>query len=147
VVRNLLPSFDLVLSIDTDAMIMNHTIKAEHLHGPWLTISEDLLGLNDGVFAMSNVPLSHQFMAVYMSMRQQGNSQQVLTHLLATNLYGNGVAKPPQRTLNAYRNYLYNRPDWFTGNYQPGDWICQWPGITKEKRIPIMLEAQKEVIR
>ena len=147
VVRNLLPSYDLVLSVDTDAMIMNHTIRADWLRSPMLAISEDLLGLNDGVFAMTNTPLAHQFMAVYMSMRQQGNSQQVLAHLLNMDLYGSATVKPPQKAMNAYRNELYGRPDWFTGNYEPGDWICQWPGMTKEARIPLMLEAQKDVIR
>ena len=147
VVRNLLPSYDLVLSVDTDAMIMNHTIRAEWLHSPMLAISEDLLGVNDGVFAMTNTPLAHQFIAVYMSMRSQGNSQQVMTHMMGIDLYRNMTRKIDQKALNAYRNELYGRPDWFTGNYEPGDWICQWPGMTKEARIPLMLEAQKDVIR
>ena len=147
VVRNLLPSYDLVLSVDTDAMIMNHTIRAEWLHSPMLAISEDLLGVNDGVFAMTNTPLAHQFMAVYMSMRKQGNSQQVMTHMMGIDLYRNMTRKIDQKALNAYRNELYGRPDWFTGNWEPGDWICQWPGMTKEARIPLMLEAQKDVIR
>lgn len=147
VVRNLLPSFDMVLSIDTDAMIMNHTIKAEWLHSRGLVISEDLLGVNDGVFAMTNTPIAHQFMAVYMSMRKQANSQQVMTHLLNMDLYRSMTRKVEQKAMNAYRNELYGRPAWFTGNYEPGDWICHWPGIKKEDRIPLMQAALEEVIR
>ena len=151
VVQELLGHNDLVLSVDTDAMMMNHTLKAERLYreGKGLVISEDLFGLNDGVFAAFNTTLTHQFFSVYLTLAQQNgaNSQALMRHLLDLDLYRDMVVKVPQREINAYRNLLYNRPPWFTGNYEPGDWICQYPGMTKEARIPLMLEAQKSVIR
>ena len=147
VVRNLLPMYDMVLSVDTDAMIMNHTLKVERFPLYGLIIAEDLLGINDGVFVASNVPLMHQFMAVYMGLRKQGNSQQIMTHLLNMDLYKPMALKVPQRVLNSYRNDLYGRPSWFTGNYEPGDWILQFPGISKADRIPLMQAAISEVIR
>jgi hypothetical protein len=146
-VHALLPQYDLVLSVDTDAMIMNHTIKAERLQSPGIVISEDLFGINDGVFAASNTLLANQFLTVLLMMRRSGNSQDVFTHFASKDLYRPIIDKWPQREMNSYRNHLYGRPAWFTGNYQVGDWICQYPGIKKEDRIPLMLEAQKEIIR
>lgn len=146
-VASLLGGYDVVMSIDTDAMIMNHTLRVERLPVGGMVISEDLFGINDGVFLASNTPLVHQFFAVYLALRKHGNSQQMMTHLLATELYGAMVTKVPQREINSYRNHLYNRPEWFSGNFAPGDWICQWPGIAKEDRIPLMRAAQKEIIR
>lgn len=146
-VAQLLPGYDMVLSVDTDAMIMNHTLKAERLPQTGLCISEDLFGINDGVFAAVNTPLTQQFFAVLVAMRKAGNSQQMITHLANLDVYRPLVTRVPQRVLNSYRNHLYGRPEWFTGNYVVGDWICQWPGIAKDDRIPLMRKAQKEVIR
>ena len=145
--RELLAGFDLVLSVDTDAMIMNHTIRAERLHSPGIVISEDLFGINDGVFAVSNSALSQQFLAVLMTMRKSGQSQDVFTHFANKDLYRPMITKVPQREINSYRNHLYGRPSWFTGDYQPGDWVSQWPGISKADRIPLMTAALDEVIR
>ena len=87
-VRELLGGFDLVISVDTDAMIMNHTLPAESFWSPGIVISEDLFGINDGVFAASNSALSQQFLAVLMMMRKSGSSQDVFTHLRTRNCTG-----------------------------------------------------------
>lgn len=146
-VQALLGQYDIVLSVDTDAMIMNETLKADRFPATGIVISEDLFGVNDGVFIAHNNALTMQFLTVLLTMRKSGNSQDVFTHFASKDLYRPIITKAPQRDMNSYRNHLYGRPAWFTGNYEKGDWICQWPGISKADRIPLMLKAQEEVIR
>jgi hypothetical protein len=146
-VHHLLGTYDCVVSIDTDAMVMNHTLRADRFPNTGITIAEDLFGINDGVFIAHNNSLTMQFLTVLLMNRTSGNSQQVFTHFAAMDLYKPIINKVPQREINSFRNHLYGRPGWFTGNYVPGDWVCQWPGISKADRIPLMTKALDEVIR
>lgn len=152
-VAEVLPHYDMVLSVDSDALIMNHTIKAERLYreGKGIVISEDMFGINDGVFAVFNTPLTKQFLSAYLGLglnpSNGHDSQQMFTYVAMIDLYRDIVAKVPQRELNSYRNHLYGRPDYFTGTYQEGDWICQYPGLSNPVRMPEMQKALSEVIR
>lgn len=152
-VAEVLPHYDMVLSVDSDALIMNHTIKAERLYreGKGIVISEDMFGVNDGVFAVFNTPLAKQFIAAYLGLGLNPNnhhdSQQMFTYVAMIDLYRDCIAKVPQTDLNSYRNDLYGRPSYFTGTYNPGDWILQFPGMSNTDRMPHMREALKDVIR
>lgn len=149
----LLAAYDMVLSVDADALIMNHTIKAERLYreGAGIVISEDLFGINDGVFAAFGTPLAKQFISVYLGLAANPanahDSQQLFNYCASIDLYRPIIVKVPQKELNAYRHEQYGRPSWFTGCYSPGDWICQWPGKPNSERIPLMQDALGEVIR
>lgn len=152
-VAQVLPHFDMVLSVDSDALLMNHTIKAERLYreGKIGVISEDMFGINDGVFAMFNTNLTKQFIAAYLGLGFNPNnghdSQQMFIYVSGIDLYRDAIVKVPQKELNSYRNELYDRPSYFTGNYSAGDWICQYPGLSNAVRMPHMKAALEEVIR
>lgn len=151
VVQELLGRNDCVLSVDTDALIMNHTLKVERLYreGRGIVISEDLFSMNDGVFAVFNTPLTHQFIWAYLALAQQGtaNSQQLLMHFaFNTKKYASLFEIVDQKEINSYRQELYGRKG-IDGQFEPGDWICHYPGLTKDARIPLMQEALESVIR
>jgi hypothetical protein len=153
-VLELMGEYEAVMNIDADALIMNHTLKIERLfqHGKGLILTEDLFGINDGVFVAVRLPLVVQMLNAYLGLAANSanhqDSQQLLTYVAdVIGLYREAVMKVPQREMNSYRNNLYNRPEWFTGTYQPGDWICQYPGMANSVRMPHMRAALEEVIQ
>lgn len=154
VVRDLLPQYDLVLMLDADALVMNHTLKAERLYreGKSIYCAADLMGVNDGAIMFARAAKSMQLISVFLACgRKPGNemmdSQQMLRWFIEFHPYAPHVQWVEQNEMNSYRNDLYGRPDWFDGTYHKGDWILQFPGMSNADRIPHMQEALKEVIR
>lgn len=146
--------YEMVLSLDADVMVMNHTLKAERLYieGKCLHVADDIWGLNDGVLCIVGTPIAKQMLACIVGLGRhpaQANhdTQQILRAFIDNDPYRQYVHKERPAEFNAYRQSLYGRPDWFTGTYMPGAWIMQFPGLKNEERIPHMQAALSEVIR
>lgn len=153
-VAKMLPHFDMVLSLDADAMIMNHTIRADrkYIEGKFLYITDDLWGLNDGSFIIVKTHKSMQMLGALLGMgRHPGNkdkdTQQLLRWFVDFDPYKEYVYKERQTDMNSYRNDLYGRPPWFDGTFEKGDWILQFPGLENKVRLPLMKEALAQVVR
>jgi hypothetical protein len=137
VVANWLPKYDAVMWIDCDAVITNLTKPLTDLfqQGDQFLITADLYGINTGTFIAMNTPLTHQFL---YAVRYAGpqlvkghhwGEQEAMIRLLSMPPYDKLARFLPQNKMNSYLNAKMGRPDWFMGNFQPGDFILHLAGL------------------
>lgn len=154
IIEMLNAGYEMVLSLDADAMVMNHTLKVERLYveGKCFHVADDIWGLNDGVMAVVGTPIAKQVLACAVGLgrhpaQKNHDTQQMIRAFIDNDPYKQYIYKERPAEFNAYKQSLYGRPDWFIGTYYPGAWILQFPGLPNEERIPHMKAALAEVIR
>jgi len=146
--------YDAVMWIDADAMITNHNISiADRLGDEKFVIAADLHGLNSGVFIARNHIETRELIMSLINLGEMllgdhpFREQEALNRYLSFDHYKRMVTILPQRMLNAVINEYYQRPPGFTGNWQPGDWILHFPGISMPDRLRIVPEYVKQIVR
>ncbi|KAF2220957.1 hypothetical protein BDZ85DRAFT_266065 [Elsinoe ampelina] len=132
---------------DADVVLINDLIPLETFvptSEKWshvnFIVSNDLNGLNDGVFFLRVNEWALQFMAASLAflkyhpdvgLRYEGQSTQEL--LSRTEDWKNRTMHVPQRWFNAYQNYGNNDDippefNWRLGYFEPGDMLVHLPG-------------------
>jgi hypothetical protein len=157
-VRDLLPRYDVVIWMDSDAFVANQDFDIkkylemgygeedrEYTHN--FMISTDLNSINTGVFIARNTPWVREFLYVVMHegyllfnshMRKE---QQAIRDYMENHPYKGLVSVMPQNFMNSFimKEYETERHD-FKGNYKPGDWMIHMPGLPNQRRIEIVKE-------
>jgi hypothetical protein len=146
--------FDAVMWIDADALITNHHIRIEdRLGDEKFVISEDLHGINSGVFIARNHIETRELLFSMINLGEKllkdhpFREQECLNRYLSFRHYQRMVTVLPQRMLNAVYNSFYRRPDGFTGGWQPGDWVLHFPGIYMPDRLRVVPEFVAQIVR
>lgn len=136
---------DYVMSIDCDATFTNHTITIESIideqHSFWIT--EDVHGINGGVFIAKNNQWCKEFLDYILSFEGVANCEQdAISLFMADNPEDTNIAILPQRIMNTY---LYeNYPQYGIQTEEKGQWIeCKsfilhLPGIGMNERLNIL---------
>ncbi len=147
-------NFDAVMWLDADAMITNHHIRIEdRLGDEKFVIASDLHGLNAGVFIVRNhVETRELFLSlINLGKKLTGEhpfrEQEALNRYLAFDHYKHIATVLPQRMMNSVVNAFYQRPPDFSGNWQPGDWILHFPGITLADRCRVAPDFVSQIVR
>lgn len=144
---------DVVMVMDIDTMIMNHTIKIEDLiddeHD--LFITTDYNGINAGVFIIRNTDWGYAFLNYLLDAIKEPNihcEQDAIKKYVGQ--YGsNGIKFLPQYKMNSYLYFLYNDippQSHEQGSFEVGDFILHLPGVPLATRIDIFSECKKEII-
>lgn len=140
-----LPKYDAVMWIDCDAVITNLTKPLTALlePGDQFLVTADMYGINTGTFIAINTPLTRQFLfAVAIAGPQlvkghHWGEQEAIIRLLTSPPYDKLARILPQNAMNSYLNAEMGRPDWFMGNYQPGDWIVHLAGLPTFRKLEV----------
>jgi hypothetical protein len=124
------PSYEWVVWMDADTLIMNQGIRLEELIDEQynMMIAEDFQGINAGVFFLRNCEWSSQFLnTVYGRtdcLNEWLNEQTAMVRVLEDRTYGKRTKIVPQRLFNSYAAEMapYSRKV----TYQPGDFILHF---------------------
>ena len=142
-----LEKYDAVLFVECDAAIINQDFDIRTtLQNNEFVITEDMHGLNAGVFMGRSTNLLKQFFYVICTQGPMyfGNhpwkNQEAMKHWLRDNQYSKMVTYMPQNFMNSYLNGIYPLPEFTQGNYKEGDWIVHLPGRSLEERCQIFRE-------
>jgi hypothetical protein len=142
-ILNLLPSVEMIFSVDVDALITNHTIKLESFldeeHDFFST--HDVNGLNTGVYFIRNTPKGRAFLASTMASAGRADfptEQDAIRMLLSLFYMGRFFKQLPHPSINSYHYAEYGMTKTHEeGEHQPGDFILHLPGCTNERRIEV----------
>ncbi|PSK46226.1 hypothetical protein B9Z65_5194 [Elsinoe australis] len=132
---------------DADVVLVNSNIPLEIFIPPedkWshvnFLITNDLNGMNDGIFFLRVCEWSIKFMAAGLAFESYNpdihlryDEQTALELLTREELWKNGTMHVPQRWFNAYHNYgtsddIPPEWNWKLGYHQPGDLLVHLPG-------------------
>lgn len=144
---------DVVMVMDIDTMVMNHTIKIEDLidNEHDLFITTDYNGINAGVFIIRNTDWGYAFLNYVLDAIREPNihCEQDAIKKYVGQYRSAGIKYLPQYKMNSYLYELYpNIPlqSHEQGNFNLFDFILHLPGIALQKRIEIFNEYKDRII-
>ncbi len=158
--RKLLDSYELVMSIEIDALIINPDISIESFidkdHDIFLT--KDVNGSNSGVVIWKSTEFTKKWLDFIQSKKEYyGDEQNVFE-----NFNDNKIKYCPHPAFNSVPYDLYYKPSYGKigyiegeevkvpthnqGNFKKGDFIFHLPGKTLEERIKIFTELKDKII-
>lgn len=146
--------------LDCDAMITNWTVPMSH----WcddqyhVVISVDRFNLNNGSFFIKNSTQSKDYLKHLISLEHQyltakWPDQQPMIDLI--DQYQSIMKIHSQRDFNSYDYDFYHQDHGNTqdcdlfganGNWQPGDFVCHYPGIQLQTRIELATAIKEKII-
>jgi hypothetical protein len=151
-VQGLLERYDIVMWLDSDALIMQERQIPAMLGEAGLTIARDCNGFNSGSYIAASRPdvkgfLNHvELLSQRKFERHVWREQMAMGELFETfPIYREIVRVVPQRELNSFVSAEYSRYD-ARENYQPGDWIVHFPALPMRRRIELALEFAKDAL-
>lgn len=148
------PEYEWVLFCECDAMVTNFDIKIEdriddRYH---FIVATDVNEINAGVFLARNSEQGRAYLKFILEQRPkyQGNwqaEQAVIQDSYED--WKDTVLIVPQRVMNSFEyQYYQNYPKPVFdimgnfGTWEPGDWICHWPGLSSVQEFRIQLAQQ-----
>lgn len=139
------PNCKYVLWLDADTLILQQDFKLEAIIKPdkYFYISQDINGINCGVFMMSNVDIIKQFLSNVNNLCNKYLNhiwweQAAIIELIESNAYdiNKYIEYIPQNILNAYdNNYTQTNND---GYVNENSFILHLPSINNVKRYEII---------
>lgn len=131
-----------------DTLIMNHNKDIRDFidNEYHFIIGEDVNGINNDSFLLKNCRASINFLERSMNYSTSLTNDQECMKLAMRLSFGFKYSIVSQRQFNSYLYSEYNYPDDKGGSYQAGDLVLHLPGMSNEKRIPLMHEYLTEVI-
>lgn len=153
--------YDWIHCCGTDTMITNFNIKLQDLvdDSAHFIIATDCFNINNDSFLVRNTPEAIAWLKLIGSLEDQyaekhpWNCQQAMIDNIER--LGSFLKVVPQRVLNAYDYDQYPgsiphiyKSDIFgnDGQWQPGDFLIQWPGIGNDRRIPLAKAMLHQII-
>lgn len=146
----------------TDLMITNFLIKLENIVDTdyhWI-IASDFNGINADSILIRNSELGREYLNLIETMLPTINHWEGEQHAIKITHkdYSHIVKVIPQREINSYQMDLYkNRSEyagsnWLDdletdGNWQPGDFVVQWPACSLHQRLQLFEQYNKMVIK
>ena len=154
------PEVKWVWWLDTDALITNFTKKIEdYVDDQYhIIISTDVNGINCGSFFVKNSPEGIEWLKMILDHKERykikkwDNPEQ--TPMIMTYIkYRDWIKLVPQKEINSY-NYALLYPTLsnkdmlgVVGEWEPGDWILHWPGISNQQRIQIAQQVTPYIVK
>ena len=145
---------DEILKMDSDTMITNLKMELppdERPHDGKFIVSEDIYGINVGTVIMRKGQLLTEFLYTMCSLGRQffwSNQwkEQACIRWLRSDFerYRDCLQLVPQRAINSYVNAEYGRSEKWVGNWEPGDFAVQFPGLPMARRIELANKMLKE---
>lgn len=128
--RHILPEYDWVMWLDSDAMVMNLNVEAERIAAgdAALLLTRDPVELNCGVMLARNCPEAERLLSAIWDREEFINNgwweQAALIDLYKSEQWVRDVVGTiDQRAMNSYME-----------NFEPGDFILHLAGKTTEER-------------
>lgn len=153
--------YDWIHACGCDTMITNFNIRLEDLidEDYDFLIATDCFNINNDSFLVRNAPTSIAWLQHVVSVREQyadhyWYDQQAMIDTME--MMGDRISIVPQRYLNSYDYDQYPgsiphvyKKDMFgnDGQWAPGDFLIQWPGIGNDRRIPLAQQMLTQVIK
>ena len=154
--------YDWVHAVGCDTMITNFNVRLEDLadNNYDFIIATDCFNINNDSFLARNTKncidwLKHLDNLQYdYCGKHPWNDQQCMIDNIER--LGNGLKIVPQRLINSYDYDQYPgsiphiyKKDIFgnDGQWQPGDFLIQWPGIPNNRRIPLAQQMLTQIIQ
>lgn len=155
------PNIRWIWWLDCDAVITNFNTTIEQWCDPdyHFVIAVDRYNLNNGSYFLRNSDQSREYFQHILSLEEQyldaeWPEQQPMIDLI--DQYRSIIKIHSQRDFNSYDYDFYfkdhgNTHDWDlfgnNGNWQPGDFVCHYPGITYSKKIELAKNILERVIK
>ena len=153
--------YDWIHACGCDTMITNFNIRLEDLidQDYDFLIATDCFNINNDSFLARNAPSTIAWLRHVVSIREQyadhyWYDQQAMIDTMDMML--NRIKIVPQRHLNSYDYDQYPgsiphvyKKDMFgnDGQWAPGDFLIQWPGIGNDRRIPLAQQMLTQVVK
>lgn len=162
VVELLESGYDWVHAVGCDTMITNFNIRLEDIvdNTADFMIATDCFNINNDSYLAHNTTNCIDWLKYLDTLQDQycmvhpWNDQQCMIDNIER--LGDGLRIVPQRTINSYDYdqypgsvpHIYKR-DIFgnDGQWQPGDFLIQWPGIPNNRRIPLAQQMLTQIIQ
>lgn len=154
--------YDWIHACGTDTMITNFTVKLEDLVDDDydFIIGVDCHGINNDSFLARATPRTIAYLKKVIEVREEYATAKWLDQQAMTDnidMMGDRIKIVPQRFFNSFDYWQYPQ-DYMPhiekkdilgndGQWQPGDFLIHWPGISMEKRIPLAKEKLTQVIK
>ncbi len=153
--------FDWYMFADTDLLIMNHTIKLEN----FIDDNVDFIGCNDchaynaGVFFFKNNEFNKDFFSKVWNINQndhrldgrfnmtQGEQKAMAAIMNDQPNKEQHFKMVSQKQFNCYDYTLYNRLASTEGQFEMGDFIIHFPGLSLGDRVRHIREYKEKIIR
>lgn len=155
-------NYDWIYVCGSDTMITNFTIKLEDLVDDEydFIISVDCLNLNNDSFLVRNTPLAVKWLEHICALREtyaDAKWYEQSAMIDTIDMMEDKIKIVPQRFFNSYDYWQYpqdyqphiDKRDILgnDGQWQPGDFLIHWPGLSLEKRIPLAKAKQTQIIQ
>ena len=158
------PQLSWIWWLDCDAVITNFTIPfAKFCDDQYdFVIAVDRYAINNGSYFIKNSSLARQFLYDVLALEEvyldhQWPEQQPMIDLIEMDDDYRAMTKiHPQRDFNSFDYDFYHRDhgnthDWditgANGNWQPGDFVCHYPGIKYETKIDLAKKILEQIVR
>lgn len=144
-----------------DTMITNFNIKLEDLIDDDVSVilATDCHNINNDSFLIKKSPESIAWLKTLITLREKYSThfwfdQQAMIDTI--DMISSQLKIVPQRVINAYdyNQYPPEPPHIFKrdlfgndGQWQPGDFLIQWPGLTLERRLQLAEQILPQVIK
>ena len=162
VVELLESGYDWVHAVGCDTMITNFNITLEDLvdNRSDFIIATDCFNINNDSYLAHNTKNCIDWLKYLDTLQDQycmkhpWNDQQCMIDNIEQ--LGGGLKIVPQRLINSYDYDQYPgsvphvyKKDIFgnDGQWQPGDFLIQWPGIPNDRRIPLAQQMLTQIIQ
>jgi hypothetical protein len=160
---NLLESgkYDWIHACGCDTMITNFTIPLSDIVDADydFIIATDCFNINNDSFLARNTPTTIAWLKHVVDVREQYANdpwydQQAMIDTI--DMMGDRIKFVPQRELNSYDYDQYPgsvphiyKKDMFgnDGQWQSGDFLIHWPGVSLERRLPLATQMLTQVIK
>lgn len=154
--------YDWIHVVGSDTMITNFNIKLEDVidNDYDFIIAVDCLNINNDSFLVRNAPTSITWLKHVVSLRDNYTNSKWYDQsamIDTIDMMGDRIKIVPQREINSYDYWQYpqdyqphiDKKDILgnDGQWQPGDFLIQWPGLTLAQRIPLAKEKLTQIIR
>lgn len=152
-IKNCLLENDVVLSLDADTLITNHTIKVEDFiddeHD--FFISKDYNGLNAGVFIIKKSTWSFAFLDYInaISGTTEIHCEQDAINAFIKRFGAEKIKFIPQEKLNSYLYELYpeiGKLSYEQGQWQTGSFVLHLPAKSLTERIEIFKNRLNDIV-
>lgn len=135
--------FDWVFWIDSDAIILNESIRLEDLidfNYDLIVPGVDHTEINNGAFLIRHTPLMHQYLQRTWNCREvihdAGWEQKAMSKMFTLNEFKEKCKIVPMRVMNSWDMHapgqIHHYPEW---QYQEGDFILHLAGLRPEIKL------------
>lgn len=141
--------------MDTDTVITNMTVKLDSIltpDAPDMIVAKDMNGVNNGVFFLRKSPATVEFLRAVKALNTElPDDQAAMVKLLDA-----GAISVRYVEQDVFNSYLFDEYGYYKGlglstesigHWRPGRFVLHLPGMTNRRRVTLMEQKLKEVVR